>query len=463
MYAILDIETTGGKFNEEGITEIAIYRFDGHEVVDQFITLINPEREIQDFVVKLTGINNKMLRNAPKFYEVAKRIIEITQDCVIVAHNASFDYRILQTEYRRLGYDFSRTTLCTVELAQRLIPGKESYSLGKLARSLGIPVSERHRACGDALATVKLFKYLLEKDSKKEIITTYLKSNAPTINVRHIRMLDELPERLGVYYMYNEAGEIIYIGKNKNIKKRVTQHFSSPLKRDVLLQKQTYKITYEETGNELITRLKELHELEHNNPKYNKNNKSNTTKINYVLTSHFNRSGYLCFSTEMFQTQKTSFITTFETIHQAQNFLYQITEEFGLCPKLQRLSEAKKNCHNYTIKKCNGACIDEEAVEIYNQRAEQVIKKYGFVNQIIAIIDKGRTFDEKSVILVVNGIVKGYGFFNLNYQLSQVEILENLITPLPNSLKNRHIIQSYVRNHKVKIIPINTQNSISYE
>ena len=96
MYAILDIETTGGQFNEEGITEIAIYKFDGHEVIDQFISLVNPEIPIQPFVVKLTGINNAMLQSAPKFFEIAKRIIEITNDCVIVAHNASFDYRILE-------------------------------------------------------------------------------------------------------------------------------------------------------------------------------------------------------------------------------------------------------------------------------------------------------------------------------------------------------------------------------
>ena len=170
IYAIIDIETTGGKYNEEGITEIAIYKYDGHKVTDQFISLINPEREIQPFVVNLTGINNNMLRNAPKFFEVAKRIIEITNDCIIVAHNAQFDYRILRTEFKRLGFDYSKETLCTVELAKNLIPGKDSYSLGKLTRSLGIPVSDRHRAAGDAQATVTLFKMLLAKDLNKEII-----------------------------------------------------------------------------------------------------------------------------------------------------------------------------------------------------------------------------------------------------------------------------------------------------
>ena len=170
IYAILDIETTGGKYNEEGITEIAIYKFDGHAVIDQFISLVNPEREIQPFVVNLTGINKNMLKNAPKFFEVAKRIVEITEDCIIVAHNAKFDHRILKAEFERLGFEFKRRTLCTVELSKELIPGQQSYSLGKLARSLGIPVSDRHRASGDALATVTLFKMLLAKDSKKNII-----------------------------------------------------------------------------------------------------------------------------------------------------------------------------------------------------------------------------------------------------------------------------------------------------
>ena len=170
MYAILDIETTGGQYNEEGITEIAIYKYNGHEVVDQFISLVNPEKPIQPFVVKLTGINNAMLRSAPKFHEVAKRIIEITEGCIIVAHNTVFDYRILKTEFRRLGYDFKKQTLCTVELSKQLIPEQESYSLGKLVRSLGIPVTDRHRASGDALATVELFKILLVKDIDKEIL-----------------------------------------------------------------------------------------------------------------------------------------------------------------------------------------------------------------------------------------------------------------------------------------------------
>ena len=228
IYAILDIETTGGKYNEEGITEIAIYRFDGHEVTDQFISLVNPEREIQPFVVNLTGINSNMLKNAPKFYEVAKRIIEITEDCIVVAHNADFDYRILKTEFNRLGFPYKRKTLCTVELSQELIPDMESYSLGKLTRALGIPVSDRHRANGDALATVKLFKLLMNKDSDKKIIKNAVKIEKKSKMSSNLKtIIEDLPSDTGVYYIHDERGNIIYIGKSNNIRKRITQHFTN--------------------------------------------------------------------------------------------------------------------------------------------------------------------------------------------------------------------------------------------
>ena len=227
MYAILDIETTGGKYNEEGITEIAIYQHDGLQVTDQFISLVNPERAIQPFVEKLTGINGQMLRNAPRFFEIAKRIIEITENCLIVAHNTDFDYRILRTEFKRLGYNFERNSLCTVSLSQQLLPDMESYKLGKLVRSLGIPISDRHRAQGDAMATVKLFELLLEKDSNKQILKSQIKAlHTYQVPSKYLSIIEELPTATGVYYLHNAVGDLLYIGKSKNIKKRVRTHLT---------------------------------------------------------------------------------------------------------------------------------------------------------------------------------------------------------------------------------------------
>ena len=270
MYAILDIETTGGQFNEEGITEIAIYKFDGHEIVDQFISLVNPEIPIQPFVVKLTGINNAMLRSAPKFFEVAKRIIEMTNDCVLVAHNADFDYRILRTEFRRLGYDFNVKTLCTVELSKKLLPEQPSHSLGKLVRALGIPMADRHRASGDAMATVKLFKMLLDKDLNKEIVKEHIKFEIQKgIAPKLMDIIESVPSRTGVYYIHNEQGKLVYIGKSRNIKKRINQHFTGTTTKCRKIQSDVFTVTYDETGSELIALLKESEEIKINKPMYN--------------------------------------------------------------------------------------------------------------------------------------------------------------------------------------------------
>ncbi|MEJ6675052.1 MAG: exonuclease domain-containing protein [Polaribacter sp.] len=270
MYAILDIETTGGKFNEEGITEIAIYKFDGHTIVDQFISLVNPEKEIQQFVVGLTGINNKMLQNAPKFYEIAKRVIEITKNCTLVAHNTTFDYRILSTEFDRLGYDFNRNTLCTVELSKQLILDQPSYSLGKLTKALGIPMTDRHRASGDALATVQLFKLLLEKDSTKTIIKEYVKYYDQRIEKDRIqKLIAAVPSDTGLFYVHDKNGKILFLGRGKNVKSEVNKLFLKETKRALKIQERATSITYEKTGNELFTRLKYYLQLERLAPKYN--------------------------------------------------------------------------------------------------------------------------------------------------------------------------------------------------
>jgi len=286
LYAILDIETTGGQFNEEGITEIAIYKFDGHQIVDQFISLINPEREIQPFVVNLTGINSGMLQNAPKFYEVAKRIIEITTDCVIVAHNANFDNRILTTEYRRLGFDFERKTLCTVELSKKLIPNLDSYKLGNLCKVLGIPISSRHRADGDAIATIQLFKLLLNKDTDKEIVKKAIKiDNSRKLAPKLLTILDELPSKTGLFYLHNSSSNILYIGKGNNIKKAVNQLFIRTSKKAIFLQNNVISVSYEETGNNLIAQLKFTQEIITNNPPYNLKQK---TKVSAIAFSNEN-------------------------------------------------------------------------------------------------------------------------------------------------------------------------------
>ncbi len=270
MYVIIDLETTGGKPHEEAITEIAIYKYDGNELVDQFISMVNPERPIQAFVQRLTGINNKMLRNAPKFYEIAKRVVEITEGCTIVAHNASFDYRVLKKEFDRLGYDYSRPRLCTVKLSKELIPGLESYSLGKLCKSLHIPMSDRHRASGDALATLELFKLILNKkrDLTDRVEYDKLPPKKTKLSDDLIQMIDELPPKKGILFLYDENDQLISVDNTRNIKKKINDIFLKNNPKSLDLQKQLKKIDYELISGSLINKIITWHYRHQYNPRF---------------------------------------------------------------------------------------------------------------------------------------------------------------------------------------------------
>jgi len=452
LYAILDIESTGGKFNEEGITEIAIYKFDGHQVVDQFISLVNPERPIDQYVVKLTGINNAMLRTAPKFYEVAKRIVEITENCIVVAHNAQFDYRILSTEFGRLGYDFKRQTLCTVELSQKLMPEQPSHSLGKLVRSLGIPIADRHRANGDALATVELFKLLTLKDLDKEIISKSIQNLEIQFNAKLHKLVRDLPTKTGVYYMYNKDNVIIYIGKSKNIKRRINQHFTGSDKKSMALQREVEHLNFEITGMEMIALLLENEEIKLHKPKYNRALKKNIyTHALYPITDDH---GYIHLKLTKADGRKKH-IMTFSNRDSGKSFLRRISEANGLCEKYTGIYTGKGSCFKYEIQECAGACVEKESKETYNERVRSIIEKYTFRNKNMLLIGYGRTKGERSVVLIENSEFKGFGFFKLNHQISKLSIIKSLITPMQHNKDAQHIIQTEMRrNRKLKVLAL---------
>lgn len=446
MYAILDIETTGGQFNEEGITEIAIYKFDGSEIVDQFISLINPEKPIQPFVIKLTGINNEMLVAAPKFYEIAKRIVEITQDCILVAHNSQFDYRILRTEFKRLGYDFKLPTLCTVEMSKKLIPEMPSYSLGKLVRSLGIPLTDRHRASGDALATVKLFKLLLSKDTSKEIVQLLVKTEIE--KGLHPKMLDiiaKVPSTVGVFYAHNQEGKIIYISRATNIKRKLNQILIGQSTKHKKIQVEIFDVSYQETGTELIAMLMENQDILHNKPKYNRGSRSIT--FNQSIYQELDKDGYLSLQIQKTNRAKQE-VFSFINAAKAQSFLYKITEKYELCQKINLLERSADHCFPFTINECRGACVFKEDTIAYNTRVEEVLEKYNSDKNNTIIIDKGRNSNEKSAILIQNNVVLGYAFFDLNFQVSSIEILQNILTKLDKNPEYPYLIKTYYDKKK---------------
>lgn len=421
--------------------EIAIYRFDGQRVVDQFICLIDPEREIQPFVVKLTGINNKMLRSAPKFHEVAKRIVEITDKAIIVAHNAQFDYRILRTEFRRLGYDYQRKTLCTVDLSKQLIPEAESHSLGKLVRSLGIATSDRHRANGDAMATLKLFKLLLAKDKDKRIISEVMREEMHgELSPTQLDMVLGLPSETGLYYMYDKDGEIIYLDSSRDIKKRVNQHFTQQGDLARALQKETKRVAFETTGSELLAQLKEYGETKEVRPKYRKG--GGKKLFSHILDFEggapdksilvLNKGGRL-------EGKKMGF----KGHASAKAFLEKICREFDLCGSLDKNG-------GY------GTWSDDPSI---GEKLDSVLEKYSIHGKDMVLLDRGRETGERSFIRILNGRLQGYGYVELNFQINTDSILDAIMTPMGSDDNTRFIIESHLRKAKnPKILPLNTQS-----
>jgi len=370
----------------------------------------------------------------------------MTNDCVLVAHNADFDYRILRTEFRRLGYDFNQKTLCTVELSKKLLPEQPSHSLGKLVRALGIPMADRHRASGDALATVKLFKMLLDKDLEKEIVRDLIKTEiqkgiAPKLQ----DIIEKIPSRTGTYYIHNEAGKIIFIGKSRNIKKRVNQHFTGITRSAKKIQAEVFTVTYEETGTELIALLKETEEIKINRPLYNR--MSRKSNYSWALYTEKDADGYLNLKLQKADGRKKDVVSYVNAL-EGKNALLQITSEFKLCQKLTGLSQAKTHCLQHKNNECDGACIGKVSVSEYNQRVQLFIDKNSFGNTNIAIIDKGRNINERSAVLVENGVYIGYTFYDLNYQIHNIEILKNIIIPMQNNRDTRNMIQGYLRKNK---------------
>jgi DNA polymerase-3 subunit epsilon len=452
MYAILDIETTGGKFNEEGITEIAIYRHNGLEITDQFISLVNPEREIQPFVQKLTGINSKMLRSAPRFFEVAKRIIEITEDCLVVAHNADFDYRILRTEFKRLGYNFEKKSICTVSLSKELLSNMESYKLGKLVRSLGIPISDRHRAQGDALATVKLFELLLEKDSCKEILKSQVKAlHREHVQSKYLKIIEELPDSSGVYYLHNAAGDIIYIGKSNNIQKRVRNHLTGRTIKALKIQKNIHKVNFETTGSELIALLKEQHEIKKNQPRINKDGRYRLYPMGIRIDKE---SIYHQLVLEQVRKER-KYIVVFKNGRVAKHILNQWITENKLCYNYCSIEESDGPCFAYKNIQCKGACIKEENPKEYNLRVAQLAHKSDYPHNHFLLIGEGRKNGESSFIYIQDQVYRGYGFFELNYQIKTHEKILSRITSMDDNSDCRALILSFIKREKYsKLIPL---------
>jgi len=443
MYAIIDIETTGGSAVYERITEIAIFIYDGERVVDQFTSLVNPERPIPYYITKLTGINDHMVEDAPTFAQIASRIDEITQGCFFVAHNVSFDYNFVREEFRRIDFKYERKTLCTVKLSRKLIPGKRSYSLGNLCHEIGINIKDRHRATGDALATVKLFELLLAADpALSNQITQRLPNDMPH------HLLERLPESTGVYYFYDENNGLIYIGKSINIRERVLSHFYNRSgKKAHEMKKLIHNIDFELTGSDLIAQLKESDEIKNIKPLFNRAQRRSITT--YGIGSTIDENGYQTLKV-MKNTLDHIPHASYKSKAMAQQELEALSEKYFLCKKINGLYDTTGACFQHGLGICLGACLGKEEPESYNRRTQEAIKQFEYIHQNMIILDKGRTMNEKSVVFVENGKYLGFGFIDLTCFGGSMDEFRDCIKTHEDNRDVQKIINGYLLRKKVE-------------
>jgi DNA polymerase III subunit epsilon len=408
-YAIVDIETTGDKPKNFKVIEIAIVLHDGESILDTYHTFVDPEERISPFISRLTGIHDSDVYGAPKFYEIAKAIIEFTKNAIFVAHNVSFDYTVIRREYRRLGYDFRMDHMCTIQAARIIIPGHESYGLKNITKDLGISLTQHHRAIDDTLATAELFKILYANAGgnftpfiKKEIDTSVLN---PKLDV-HI--LDDIPNKTGVYKFFNENKELIYIGKSIHIRKRIEQHFKNAKtdKGNEMRSKIAY-IDHYLTGGELIALLRESEEIKLEQPVYNVAQRN--TVFTHGLYSYLDQRGYINLLLKK-NTLTEKPLVTFTSLATAKKYLEFWIDEFELCQRLCHVHKTEGACFNFTIKKCKGACIAGELPENYNARVEDLTADLNFKGESFLIVDKGRTSNELGFVAIKNGQYEGYGY-----------------------------------------------------
>lgn len=446
-YAIVDIETTGGNARGSRITEIAIAIHDGTKVIDRWETLVNPEQEIPLAIFALTGIDNGMVRNAPIFDDISEKVLEMLTDRIFVAHNVNFDYSFVRHQLEKSGFKWTARKLCTVRAARKIKPGLGSYSLGNLCNSLDICIENRHRAGGDADATAILFSKLLEWDCegvmdkmiKKTAQDQRLPPNLPPQD------FEQLPEKIGVYYFYNQQNKVVYVGKAINLKKRVASHFSG---HNVNAQRQNflkdiYGISYEVCATELMALLLECDEIKKLWPAYNRALKRFESK--FGLYQYEARNGYKYLSIgklTKFQTCIQEFNSQYEGITVLQNLSQQFKIDHRFCqygvsivgdffPKKDLTNLPDVTHHNETIENAIAFLLDNRT---------------SFV-----IIDKGKTIEEKSCIWVENGHFYGMGYFPSDIGCTELSELKDYITPYRSNQYIMHLIYAYAEKYPGKV------------
>ena len=427
MYAIVDIETTGGYAAANDITEIAIVLHDGQGVTEVYQTLIKPSVPIPYFIQSLTGIHPLMLEDAPGFGEVAGQIHEMLQGRIFVAHNVNFDYSFVKHHLAASGLELNAQKLCTVRLARKVFPSLPSYSLGNLCRHFNIIIENRHRAGGDATATARLFDHILQNNGLVHIRESLKRTSKEQCLPLHLprEQIDSLPYSPGVYYFHNQKGKVIYVGKARNIRYRVSSHFThngaGRQRQDFL--RNIHSVTYQTCGTELMAFILENIEIRKLWPEYNRALKNFTPVFGLYL--YEDRGGYLRLILEKKKNQLRS-LYTFNSLIEGNRLLNQLTEQFAL------------------------QSPEKESADVYNNRVLEAVDHLEKQLPTFAVVDDRHDADGRSCILIEKGRFYGMGYVPDEAAVYSAEELKTYLQAYPENDYIRGLVYQYVQKRPDK-------------
>ncbi len=453
LYAIVDIETTGGYAAANGITEIAVCISDGEKMIKHYHTLLNPVYTIPRYVSALTGITNEMVEYERPFSSIADELFEMLNDKIFVAHNVNFDYSFIKYHLAQSGYNLNCRKLCTVRLGRQILPGVHGYGLGKICKHLDITIEQRHRANGDAMATLQLFHHLLKCDINGHV-QMMLKANSkeqflpPNLSSATVK---KLPHQPGVYYFHDKRGKVIYVGKARNLNKRVNSHFSNnkPGGQKQEFLKKIYHISYKTTATELMAFILENVEIKKMWPEQNRSMKR--FEQTYGLYTFEDMNGYMRLFIEK-KKRNLKALYTFNMLGEGHSLLRKLMMQFELCPKLCFLQSENIQCQMLEEKKCYGACEHRESAASYNTRVLRCINHLGHELPSFALVDDGLQQEEKSCILVEKGRFYGMGYLPSAIRADTIEDLKFRLTPYAENDYIRGLVYQHAERYPYKKI-----------
>lgn len=455
-FAIVTMTTFGYKPNPLRIVQLSISKLKGEFYQTIFTTNINPEERIPNYIQERTGLTDSILLKAPTFSDVANTILQELENHILVGHNASFLHYALQSEFKYLGYSFKIPQLCTIRLAKKLMPNMTNYELPYLSSVLNIQFTPSNDLEEYSNAVDILLQRLIQLDDE-DVISKFL---APKVEKEHFapkniqyQKLNTLPNVPGVYRFQDQSGETLYVGKAKDIKKRVLSHFYNTSEKEIALCDATFHIDFETTGSELIALLREADLIDKIDPPYNYIQKKNY--ITYHIIPQKNRKGILQLKIERrpFAHSPTEiFLKRGDAIKR----LIQLTEKFKLCPLQTGVKTKLGRCTHGEYNECDGVCTGEEEIGSYNLKVENALDYLNNENDNYVIFEKGRTKAERSFILILHGVYQGYGFIDNSQSFSDIEDFKDMLDSKKHSYHTAKIISSYRQRNPWKIKPLFT-------